>query len=297
MPNPAPETHRDHKPPADQESTLLDTHVHIHDCFELPAFLDQACENFARQSSAGATGDVRRVSADRDSSGTCGVLLLTESHGVDAFGRLRGAAETREPIGSWRPGQTDEAESLRLVRQDGRALVVVAGRQIVTGERLEILALGMLEDPDDGLPIADVIDLVQQRGALCVLPWGFGKWTGRRGRIVRDILAAPPGRNFFLGDNAGRLGLWPPPGEFARAASLGIPVLAGTDPLPWPSQAGSAGRFGSRIETALDERRPFASLRRHLISEDREAETFGRLERLVPFVTHQVGMQLRNRLS
>lgn len=286
MPNPVQDTSSGRRAAA-AAATLMDTHVHIHDCFDLPTFVERAGENFARHAA-----DLGLASG----AGRIGVLLLTESHGVDAFGRLRRAAESGERIGRWRVAHNDEAVSLDLVRDDGRKIAVVAGRQIVTGERLEILALGMLDDPEDGMPIADVIRHVQERDALCVLPWGFGKWTGRRGRIVRDILASAPGQNFFLGDNSGRLALWRPPPEFALAAALDIPILAGTDPLPWSSQAGQAGSFGSRIDAALDERRPFASLREHLLGPDRGVSTFGKLERLLPFVTHQVGMQLRNRL-
>ena len=76
----------------------------------------------------------------------------------------------------------DEAESLTASSKSGQDLSIVAGRQIVTAENLEILALGFDAGLDDGLPIDEVILAVQAAGALCVLPWGFGKWTGKRGQ-------------------------------------------------------------------------------------------------------------------
>lgn len=52
----------------------------------------------------------------------------------------------------------------------------MAGRQIVTAEKLEVLALGTDLDIDDGRPIREVLSLVTENGGLPVIPWGAGKW-------------------------------------------------------------------------------------------------------------------------
>ena len=264
---------------------ILDAHVHIHDCFDVPEFLEHAYENFRRQHEALGSG-----------AGFDGVLLLTESCGANEFERLAGiAAAPGERLGHWRIDENAEPVSLTVRTNTSKRLVLIAGRQIVTGENLEILGLGLREMPEDGLPIREVIDLVQKAGALCVLPWGFGKWTGRRGRIVRELINERPGDNFFVGDNAGRLALGPEPADFRIARKAGIRMLSGTDPLPWTSQADSVGRFGVVIDRGLDPDRPFADLRASLLDERREPQGYGRLESLLPFVRHQVAMQLRKR--
>lgn len=265
--------------------TLLDAHVHIHDCFELSQFFDSAARNFAAEARrCGYAGNFD------------GVLLLTESAGVDRFSELRQSAGS-VPTGQWRIDATEEALSLKLSNDDGAHLFVVSGRQIVTAERLEVLALGMADSVDDGLPIRDVIDRVQQSGALCVLPWGFGKWTGKRGRIVRELIGEDFGDNLFLGDNAGRLALAATPGEFQTAARRGIRILPGTDPLPWPDQVGAPARFGCMLDARLPDASPFAHLKRLLVVEKMTPRHYGRLERLLPFVRHQIGMQLRKHVG
>lgn len=281
-PAPAPDSLE--TPPAARTRVLLvDAHVHIHDCFDVDKFFAHAFDNF-------------RVEAGRSNHADAfdGMLLLTECAGVDRFGELHRIGIPAAPAGNtWNVSETNESVSLRLEGDDGRRLFVVSGRQIVTDERLEVLALGMRDTVADGQPIRAVIEKVQASGALCVLPWGFGKWTGRRGRIVRELLDEDLGDNLFLGDNAGRLGLWSRPREFAMADERGIPILPGTDPLPWPSEVSAAAAFGSVLDCAIDPATPFADVRRYLVDQRGRCRPYGELERLVPFVRHQIGMQFK----
>ncbi len=264
--------------------TILDAHVHIHDCFDLSAFFDNACENFRRHTTAGtSSGEIH------------GVLLLTESHGVEHYNALRKSADAGSSAsGRWKVSQNDEAESLRVAKDgDAARLSIIAGRQIVTAEKLEILALGHPHSYADGKPIRKVIADVQSAGAICVLPWGFGKWTGSRGRIVRELLEDNFGENFFLGDNAGRLGLWPAPSEFRTAATKRIRLLPGSDPLPYARGVSSVGGFGLIIDKPVSWNRPFHDLRPLLLDRQVNLQSFGTLEHVFPFVRNQLAMQLR----
>lgn len=267
------------------QTTLVDAHVHIHDCFALEEFLGHAVRNFRRVSaSTGATGE------------TAFMLLLTESYGADYFSRLAEQAAKDVPPGNgYRCVSTDEPQSIIVRLDDGAEVFIVAGRQIVTIERLEILALGTRTTPPDGQAIRDVIEQVRAENAICVLPWGFGKWTGARGKLVSELLAENRDENFFLGDNAGRLGLWPEPRDFDRARKARLKVLPGSDPLPFKSGVRSAGRFGFALPAAVSRERPFDSLCQMLIKNRLDPEPFGKLESLLPFMFNQVRMQLRKK--
>lgn len=263
--------------------TILDAHVHIHDCFDISNFLDRAHENFFRELEARNAGGE-----------TNAVMLLTESHGTNWYDKLQKSAGNEQKVWkNWSIARNDEVESLTATSSSGQILSIVAGRQIVTAENLEILALGFPNDIDDGQPINDVIRVVQSAGALCVLPWGFGKWTGKRGKIVRELLQDDHGSNFFIGDNAGRLALWPAPAEFATAARKNIRILPGSDPLPYKEQVAAAGRFGLILQREIRKERPFEDIRRALVDENVPGTAFGQLERLLPFIKYQVAMQLR----
>lgn len=285
MPDTASRTALQTNPVSTNEVAILDAHVHIHACFDTAQFLQATYDNFFAQ--AQTLGKEAAFS---------GVVLLTESYGVDCYARLfKMAGLLHSELAGWQLSTTNEPMSLSILNEAGEHLTLIAGRQIVSSERLEILALGLVETIEDNLPIRDIIQKVQSANALCVLPWGFGKWTGKRGKIVRRLLNDKPGENFFIGDNAGRLAVWPAPAEYAVAASNGIRMLSGTDPLPWPDQFDTAGRFGSLLDRGLDPLRPLADIRRYLLDEQRMPRPYGQLETLLPFVKHQVGMQFRKR--
>lgn len=256
-------------------ATLVDAHVHIHSHFDPRAFLAATLTNF--RAAAAATGHAEAAFA----------VLLTERAGTDAF-----AALAARPPEGWTAEPTGEAVSLRLQAPDGGVLVLISGRQVVTREGLEVLALGTRQTFADGEPIAAILAEATAAGALPVLPWGFGKWAGRRGRIV-TALARDPGVPLLLfGDNGGRPALVPRPSLLAQAERQGRIVLSGTDPLPLVAETGKAGRFGSIVPVSLDPGTPFARLAAWLRRADRSPAPYGPLERADIFVRRQAALRL-----
>jgi len=262
---------------------LVDAHVHFHSCFAERTFLDAAARNFAL---AGT-----RLGLD---SPPLGVLLFTESAGENAFRRFHAEAGDRLPAG-WQFLRTGESLSLLAVRDGEIRLLLVAGRQVVTSERLEILALGCDSDIPDGSTFERALRDVRRAEALPVLPWGLGKWWFRRGRIAADIVERQDPGDFFLGDNAGRPYGSPRPALFARAESRRIKILPGTDPFPFPDHVGRAGSYGFVLAHALGRETPAQDLKAALRSDDAQLRPYGRGEALFGFVRDQLAMQLRRR--
>lgn len=257
-------------------SFLVDAHVHCHVGFDSTAFLSGARDNFT-----GAATRLGRTPAT-------GWLLLAELPRDRWFDALR-AGEVG--AAGWRVEATDEAESLILAPPEGPTLIVVAGRQIVTREGLEVLALATAAEFRDGEDLATTVGAVRATGALPVLPWGFGKWWGRRGAAVTRFLETAE-RPLFLGDNGGRPARFPTPGAFAVAAKRGILVLPGSDPLPLAAEVGKAGRYGFVVEGTVERARPAAGLRRLLGRLQRQPSSFGRLETGATFVARQLALRL-----
>jgi len=267
-----------------QPTLLIDAHVHLHDCFSPDAFLDHAHRNFER---AG-----RRYGWESDLP----VLMFTESAGANWFGRLTSTAlgEGGQPVprlGAWSIEATPEPDAL-LARGGTRRLLLIAGRQVVAREGLEVLLLGTRSNVPDGRPIREVLAEGERLGALRVVPWGAGKWLFSRGRLLSALVAAArPGDGFFLGDGSGRPFFWTTPRHFAQAEGRGIRVLPGTDPLPFPGQVSRAGSYGFRLEAAVDLGRPAQGIKAALRDPASRITPFGSPERLVPFVRHQIAMQ------
>lgn len=272
-------------------AVLVDTHVHIHDCFDLADFLSAASRNFS--GAAARQG----LHANYDA-----VLCLTETCHAQKFEMLRGLAESSADGhalsgGNWRVRATDERESVTVENPELGQMHIIAGKQIVAAERLEVLALGCVENWPDGLAAAKVIDGVMGAGCIAVLPWGFGKWLGRRGRILRSLLENHHSDHLFLGDNSGRPIFISEPHEFKLGRRLGLGVLPGTDPLPFASEAHRAGSFGCLLKCMLDKLRPWAELSRHLVQPGLSIQRFGRLETPLRFLRNQAAMQYAVRMG
>jgi hypothetical protein len=262
-------------------AALVDGHVHLHDCFEVPKFLDTAAANFA------AAAMVLGMPAE-----VAGCLMLSESRGVDNFAHL---ADGTPSTGAWRIEPTREPVSLIARKDGGSPIVVIAGRQIVCREGLEVLALGTRATFADGQPLRDTLGLVAAEDAIAVVPWGAGKWQGARGRLVAGLLQECPVRPLYLGDNGGRLSLAPRPRLFARAAGHRMWVLPGSDPLPFAGQLSKVAGYGFVAEVALGHETPFATLKGYLDRLETAPRLFGRLETLPGFIRSQVAMQLQKR--
>jgi hypothetical protein len=266
---------------------IIDGHVHIYDCFDIPRFFGSAFSNCLQVA--------RNVGYERSH---IPVLLLTEGRRQRVFQRLQ--EETKKgnnrigdvKTGAYRVFATEEAESLRIQRMDGTCLFLVSGRQIVTAERLEVLALSTVSEIPDGLPLEETVAAVEKEGSLPVIPWGFGKWIGRRGRILKRFLENANRPDFFLGDNGGRPAFLPEPAHFSFGRERGIRILPGSDPLPFLSETDRAGSFGFTLRVSLDPDRPAHGIGTALFDRATRPEPYGRLETPFRLLRNQIAMQM-----
>lgn len=242
----------------------VDGHVHLYPAFDVGRWLEAAAANLA--------------AAGRDVE--AGVLLLTETADEGAFDRLGGGVPA-----PWTRVACPEPAAHVLTRPGALPLVVVAGHQIETAERIEVLALAGPRPCPDGTPLDDVLAALAAAGTPAILPWGVGKWLGGRGRIVAKTLAAHPG--VLLGDNAGRPRGWPAPAAFD-----GRVVLPGTDPLPRPGAEAGVGRYGFLLDGPLDAARPAADLCARLGRLASSPPRFGRRRGPLAATADQVRLRL-----
>lgn len=260
---------------------LVDTHVHFHECFTWMAFLDAAFANFAR---------ARRHSGwDPE---WVGCMMFTETAGVNHYRALLDDPALARALG-WRVEKGDDGCSAMLRRPGNGAMTIVAGRQIVTAEHLEVLALGCVDELPDGRPIRDVVRAVADRDALAVIPWGFGKWLGRRGQIVRDLIERADGTGLWLGDNGGRMRVLPRPHLFNWSERHGVVVLGGSDPLPLSAHVTRPGSYGSVLDVSHEEARAGSAIKAAIRALHHTPPAFGGLSSLPAAIASQVGLRWR----
>ena len=267
---------------------LVDAHVHIYDCFDLVKFFNSAYSNFKDEAVRSGYGK------DFD-----GVLMLSETVRDNWFHRLSSRADGaslpgNKDIGDWTLHRTNERCSLYARSDDNRDLFIVAGRQIVTLEGLEVLSLASAKPLPDGLPIRKLIAKVRDNGGIPVIPWGFGKWMGRRRKVLNSLLDTAKSTDFYLGDNGNRPFFTPYPSLLKLANNINIPSLAGSDPLPVFDGYKRTGNFGFILQNRLPDHNPSRFLKTELKHLSQPIQPYGKLESLIPFIRNQIAVRLRN---
>ena len=243
-------------------SIVADTHVHIYPMHDVSLLLRTAYRHL--------TEAVGSMPDDPPAV----VLFLTEGKGCDVFSDLSSKAGL-EDESDLVVKATPDPEVLKI-ETPGATVWLTAGRQIVTAERLEVLALACKDMIDDGLPIREVIQQVYHAGGLPVVPWAPGKWWFKRGRVLRELLKEKGGDWLRPADSTLRPRGYPWPGLMTAAERSGSPVLAGSDPLPVAGEEDTAGRYGVYWPAALDQNAPASCLRKLLLDPGVPVRRIGR---------------------
>lgn len=257
----------------------IDAHVHFHRQRSVAPTLTAAAANF-------------RILAGAMKRKPLGVLLLAQAAGEQVFEWLREQARA----GPWVIEAVESEPQCLRTTSASDELLVVCGRQIAAEQGLEILALGTDRQFADGLGLEHTLAAVREANAVPVLPWGFGKWFGRRGRRIRELLRAEEGGNLWVGDNGGRLQGLRRPKLIDEAESRSIGVLPGTDPFPFARDYRRVGSFGCVLRAVVDRARPWHAIASRLSAVEGSPEAYGRATGWYGFVFKQAWMQFHMRI-
>lgn len=225
-------------------SLFVDAHVHIYPNFDLERAIRDSLQNFQR--------------AAKDQTDAVKIWLLTERSDCHFFRD----ALTRRPHGFYFAATSeDEALQVRDRVTDEPLLYVIAGRQLISADRLEICALAtLLERPDGTMGTADLVAAVHQAGGVAAINWAPGKWFGARGEIVRRLFS-DFSQELFISDTTMRPTVWRTPKLMASAVRGGSRVLCGSDPLPFAGEERLIASYVCKLVGAFDRDRPAQSLK------------------------------------
>jgi hypothetical protein len=225
---------------------LADTRVHIYPCHDKARLF-------------------RSLLANLDTLAPCHLMamFLTERSGHDVFNELANLSGGHVGTGL-EVAPTGEPECLALFQNDWPVLCIYAGRHIITEEGLDILALTLRGSVQDGMPADQTIARILRLGAVPVLAWSPGRWTGLRARHVKRLLQCCEPGELLVGDSALRTTYLPRPRLLRYARGRGFGMVSGSDLLSYPGDEILAGVYGSRIECEFRHTEPVTSLREGL---------------------------------
>jgi hypothetical protein len=258
-------------------SCPVDAHVHFHRLDLVVPTLEAAARNFK--------------AAENDADRLVGMVLLTQVRGETVFELLRTSPE----VAGWTFSPVPDEQQSLIARREGQAIGIVCGRQVRAADGLEVLALGTVDEYPDHLPFGDAVDRVRASGALTVLPWGFGKWWGERGKRVERLLDQLGPGSVFVGDNGSRPGVLGRPRLIEAAEHKGFRVLPGTDPFPISGGQRRVGVFGFHCDFDPPPAAPWGALRRWLESRPESPPAYGPATGALRFVLDQVGLRLHKK--
>ena len=255
--------------------SLIDSHVHFYARYNVEVFLKNAINNF------------QHYAYNSDSKKNIGVLILTESENEDSFKNLRDGIkgktnyqilETLEDISYW-------------VKYDEKFwLLIIKGQQIISKENLEVLSLFANENVSNDLPISSTLVQVQNNHSIAVLPWGFGKWFGKRGQIIRKIINSSQPNSLILGDNGGRPSVIP---FLKNYNSQNVQfILPGSDPLNIKNGQSRAGSYGIILPADIEQDFPAKSLYTSIKNLKSQPQYFGKSVNLFGFLVNQISLRL-----
>lgn len=253
---------------------LIDSHVHMYSGVDRNAFLHAAFNNLTQAGRRAGLSDKQCV------------LIMTETPletGIDDL--ISGCKLPSDWTVTLLP---DDPLVVQLNGSASQTLLLLAGRQITTAERIEVLAIGYREKELDGEPIDHVLGALRAAKRPVILPWGAGKWIGPRGAKIVALVENGLPQGVFLGDNGGRPIGFPQPTAFAKAAV----VLPGSDPLPVSGCWHDVGRYGFHLPATFDPARPAQSIISALWDLDIQPKVIGRRVGFFSFLIRQIRLRL-----
>jgi hypothetical protein len=233
---------------------VADTHLHLYPCHDPDQTLNRLLLSLVNHDPVAVH-----------------LAFLAERSDCDFFTEIR---EGRVPL-SLDVREVREQPELLVLGSGDRSLCLFSGRQIISQERIEVLALMTANHIPDGLPARELIARVLADGAIPVISWAPGKWFFKRKGVVQGLLESFAPGQLLLGDTSLRPTLWPTPILMQRARKKGFGIVAGSDPLPFAGEEQLAGRYLTAFNGPFDPERPADSVRTLLQAKGTEFQILG----------------------
>ncbi len=218
---------------------IVDTHVHIYPFYEIHKALDAVLKNFNALSSDAVK-----------------VACLTERYDCHVYDDL--ATNSKNLVGdAFDIAVSNTGHSLKIKSTStGQDFCLLPGQQIITSENLEILSLNCPQRVEEGLPARQTIENVIKNNGVPVVAWGLGKWIGKRGGVVKDLLNTFTPEQLAVGDTTMRPYGWFMPLIMRQAKAKGFKIIFGSDPLPFPGEECRPGSYATEISSSASDKRP-----------------------------------------
>ncbi len=260
-----------------QTTLLIDGHVHLYPVFDLLKAVENGLENLflnAKKKNINLNDEVP-------------IWLLVERSDTNFFDELSNSPEKYNQ-GEIKLVKAKDNLTIKVEKEKETILYILAGRQLVTKENLEVLSLvSDFNVPDKEKPMDEIIQLIRDAGGIPALNWAPGKWFGSRGKIINEQIEKQSPENIYIGETTMRPTVWLKPKLIKKAENRGFRVMAGSDPLPFRGEEKEIGSFGFKIEGEFDPENPAQSMRNIFSDPTKKLTLIGKRNNVFKFSKRQ----------
>lgn len=209
---------------------FLDAHCHIYPCFSIETFFDSFFKN------------IREIEHQTSSIITHSGIILTETNTCNFHTALHHDSSMLEKL---RKHGYERINDCFISSQDPSAppLKIYPGRQVSSIERIEVLALFREEPLPEDLSLETLLKEIRSQNGLPVINWAPGKWSGKRRKLVESYLKHHS-KEALLGLSSLLPEGFSYPKIILDGMQADIPIIYGSDPLPFKGQESLAGSYG-----------------------------------------------------
>lgn len=250
---------------------IVDAHVHFYPCYDTRLALANLLKNLSH-----LDGNAYKAA------------FLAERHDRQFFNFFKENSQKLNEDGI-KIEQTGETNSLKIAMDGSNPLYLFAGRQVVTAERIEILALTINIDMPDGRKADKVVEHILDKGGIPVISWAPGKWLFKRKRIVKQLIERFSPGEILIGDTTLRPLIWKEPYLMRLAKKRGFGLVAGSDPLPFAGEEKYMGSYGFFTEGNISADKPVSSVRSILRSSGSSFKRVGKRNQTIEAIKRLVG--------
>lgn len=201
----------------------FDTHAHLYPAHDVATWLASGMRS--------TEGDSRIVP----------VVTLTERKDEASFARVQ-----RELPEGWVWTGLERGAG-GVISNDEGVLILLHGAQYISAEGIEVLDIARPRQAFEGAATGEIVRLIREEGGVPCIPWSPGKWLGKRGEVIRELIEGSLPGQLAVGDIVMRPRLSPEPALMKMARERGLIILAGSDPLPQAGEERLVGSYGVEV--------------------------------------------------
>ncbi len=262
-------------------SILFDAHVHIYPDYNIDTAISASLNHMDRI-----------IGKNKLTTDTVKMWLLTEGTIYNGFNQLLALDSDKYTIEKSGPASL----VIRDKQTQNNLLYVLAGRQIVSSDKLEICALATdFNMADRELNTQDTINKVQDNDAVAALNWAPGKWFTKRGKIVSKIIETNNPEKLLISETTMRPTIWPTPALVKQAFRKNFRMVVGSDPLPFSGEESLVGSYVSLVQGEFDSQNPEGSIKTLLLDPTKTITRLGKRSGTLTFAKRQYKIMSYNK--